>query len=433
MPIRKLVIPCLLFALIACRKEEPTPTETAPAQAPARVAAAAAVAAPPECDAKCPGSTCLNATTIKNAWTPPAEACASEGGPGQFNVDVFSWNMFIALNWPANTATCTPDEKKSILTASASDPVVWQTWSNDSEVFVAKGSSPAPWCKQDALLLDDVAKADPEFAKLGPDFLKISEPGKDVTQVSRTGVLTDQNGRWVRYQRLLNDTEYLYITEKNLWNAEGQKGVTVALPPGSVEIKAAWKVLSDTEKASNRFYMTTATVYNTPEGEVSPGPNPVTVGLVGLHIVTSTPKFGRMLWATFEHVDNVTKWFHNPDSTQTPNTQTAKTPYVELKTDGTPNNEPVQVTRLAAPNVPSSPAATAYYRDLLKGSVWEDYELVATQWGQGINPNGIPAIVANTVIETYIQPSSSCMGCHSGARTADGKPAGMSFLFRNAK
>jgi hypothetical protein len=425
---RKLVIPCLLFALIACKKEAPAPTETV-----AATDTAVAAVIPADCQASCPGSTCLNATTIKNAWTPPVDACPSEGGPGQFNVDVFSWNMFVALNWPANTATCTPDQTKSILTASASDPVVWQTWSNDSEVFVAKGSSPKPWCQQDALLLDDVAKAEPEFAKLGADFVGISEPGTDVTQVAGTGVLTDQNGRWVRYQKLLNETEYLYITQKNLWNADGQKGATVALPPGSVEIKAAWKVLNDTEKASNRFYMTTATVYNTPGGETSPGKNPVTLGLVGLHIISRTPKFSTLLWATFEHVDNDTKWFHNATSTQTPNTQTAKPPYVELKTDGTPNNDPVQVTRVAAPGVPSSPAATAYYRDLLKGSVWENYELVATQWGQGINPNGIPGIVANTVIETYIQPTSSCMGCHRNAKTTAGLPAGMSFLFREAK
>ncbi|HYC62254.1 MAG TPA: hypothetical protein VEK79_22070 [Thermoanaerobaculia bacterium] len=427
---RKLAIPCLLVALIACKREEPAPAVSAPAAQPT---AAAPIVAPPECNASCPGSTCLDANTIKTAWTPPVDACPSEGGPGQFNVDAFSWNMFVALNWPANTTTCTPDQTKSILTSSPSDPVVWQTWSMDSEVFVAKGSSPKPWCVQDALQLDDIAKAEPEFAKLGADFLGISEPGTDVTQVLGTGVLTDQNGRWVRYQKLLNNTEYLYITEKNLWNVDGQKGVTVKLPPGSVEIKAAWKVLNDDEKASNRFYMTSATVYNTPDGETSPGTNPVTLGLVGLHIVASTPNFSRMLWATFEHVDNDTKWFHSATSTQTPNTQTAQSPYIELKPDGTPNNEPVQVTRVAAPGVPSSPAATDYYRALLKGSVWENYELVATQWGQGINPNGIPGIVANTVIETYIQPKSSCMGCHTNAKTTAGLSAGMSFLFREAK
>ena len=65
--------------------------------------------------------------------------------------------------------------------------------------------------------------------------------------------------------------------------------------------------------------------------------------------------------------------------------------------------------------------------------MWENYELVATQWGQGINPNGIPGHVANTVIETYIQPISSCMGCHTSAKTTAGLPAGMSFLFGEAK
>jgi len=427
----------LCVVLLACKREQtdtpagqsgnPAPTTTAPA-----AAAAGDVPRPAACDATCPGSTCLDSNSIQTAWTPPSEACPAEQGNGQFDVDVFSWNMFVALNWPANTANCTQDQSKSILTAKPTDAVTWQTWTNDSAVFVKSGQ-PAPWCGQTAFKADDVAKAEPHFAKLGGAFAAISEPSTDVKEVRGTGVLTDQNGRWVRFQKLVNHTEYLYITSKNLWNKAGQQGVTIDLPPGSVEIKAAWKVLSAAEIAGNRFYMTTATVYNTPEGLPSPGQNPVILGLVGLHIISRTPNFKTLIWSTFEHVDNDTKSFHNPNSKQQPNQQTASTPYVELNPDGTPRNKPVQVARVPQPGVPSSPDATAYYRALLKGSVWENYELVATQWGQGINPDGIPEKVANTVIETYIQDTSSCMGCHKNARTAAGQPAGMSFLFGEAQ
>lgn len=54
-------------------------------------------------------------------------------------------------------------------------------------------------------------------------------------------------------------------------------------------------------------------------------------------------------------------------------------------------------------------------------SVWQYYQLVGTQWpflptlftsGEGYTPN----IMANTVLETFEQKNSSCMGCHSNAR-----------------
>src|SRR5205809_2262646 len=63
---------------------------------------------------------------------------------GQQNIDQYSWLTFIALNWPADPATCGANTNLSIL--SGKGPVVWETYLQDSDVFVAPGSNPAPWC-----------------------------------------------------------------------------------------------------------------------------------------------------------------------------------------------------------------------------------------------------------------------------------------------
>jgi cytochrome c len=60
------------------------------------------------------------------------------------------------------------------------------------------------------------------------------------------------------------------------------------------------------------------------------------------------------------------------------------------------------------------------------GSVLSRYELISTQWpyqtaGQGAQPPTVfdvrPRLLGNTTLETYIQESSSCMGCHAVAGT----------------
>jgi hypothetical protein len=72
------------------------------------------------------------------------------------------------------------------------------------------------------------------------------------------------------------------------------------------------------------------------------------------------------------------------------------------------------------------------YRTLLRGTVWENYQLVMTQWPKYPQPeeeNGAPfpgqftgpepmTNIANTTMETYLQSnaSTSCMACHDVAR-----------------
>jgi hypothetical protein len=233
------------------------------------------------------------------------------------------------------------------------------------------------------------------------------------------GPLTDLNGRWVRYEIRVNQDEYNYIVKNNLWSAAGQKqfpgfpgsvnfpaGASAYGPTGAMELKAAWKVLGHGDNP-NRFYKIQAIVYNdsnTPP-TISPGPNPVTLGLVGLHITHKTASQTNWVWSTFEQVDNLTTSFFNPNSKTPPNVQLAKQPYTELASDGTPLNTPTQVTRLNLVNDPSATALNTVFQKLLGNSVWANYQLVSTQWSDG-NTFPIPGYLANTTMETFAQEPS---------------------------
>ena len=87
----------------------------------------------------CAASSCPPTITVAQASV-PNNACPF-AGESQDGVDVFSWNEFIAFNWPA-TANCAADTKKSILdiTSGKQGPVVWQTQMSSDDVFVAPGA-----------------------------------------------------------------------------------------------------------------------------------------------------------------------------------------------------------------------------------------------------------------------------------------------------
>jgi hypothetical protein len=450
---------CLVLAVMACKPAEKPAGETAGTAPAARSTAstAAAVQKPEVCPPpgeSCPGSVCQTAITAASA-TFPATACP-RFGEFQSDVDTFAWNEFIALNWPATLSNCSPDTSKSILNVKSGDGTVavWQTWMPPDRVFVAPGRQPAAWCKGNGLdahgrrPLLDIAKADGRFAKLGAAFAKISEP---TGVLEPGGVLTDQSGRWVRYEIVMNQDEYNYTIQNTLWSKAGQQAFKNAGnnainlptgPTGAVELKASWKVLTDAEKNGGRYFTTVATVYNNAEGAPSPGPNPVTLGLVGLHIIHKTPEQTSFFWSTFEQVDNDNDGvFHKTGSNTTPNKQTAQTPYIELTPDGTPINIPVQVKREhSVESVDDiAPLINAYYQALLNGSVLQYYRLISTQWQAGAAPQGTPAFVANVTLETYVQnlqdgKKSGCLACHTTTGTAVPKLGGNhSFLFATAK
>jgi hypothetical protein len=219
------------------------------------------------------------------------------------------------------------DTTKTILDVKSGDqgPVVWQAQMSADDVFVAPNKRPGGWCNTPTLqnlfakkpiALKLTAKAAlPAVPALPRLAAKTSQP-TGVTAVG--GVVTDQSGRWLRYERLMNLPEYKAITSNSWYRLKKLNSISsLTLPTGSIEFKSAWKILTPAEVAGGRYYTTSATVYNTPDGAKSPGPNPVTLGLVGLHIINKTPTRSGFFWSTFEQVDNDSV-FSNTNSKTTP-------------------------------------------------------------------------------------------------------------------
>ena len=455
-----LVCLAALFTITCTRPEQPAASTATGTQAPPQ--ATAQQPTPPDFCAgyvtECGGKQqCASVPlTAANATIPTGTRCIPQGeggNPAQQYIDAFSWNLFVAMNWPANTANCAADTAKSIVNVQSGDgtAVVWQTYMPSDRVFVNPGfEKPAPWCSGNGLsaganrLFDKEAKAVAEARELGGPFLKISEPGKDVLQAAG-GVVTDQSGRWLRYEKLMNEVEYRYISDGK-WNmpqlvAMQKAGTPIRIPANAMEIKAAWKVLTQKEIDLKKYFTTQGLVCNTPGGQRTPcNEKPVTLGLVGLHIVQQVNDGGTMFWATFEHNDNDTVFF-DPKSNSTPNTDLAEKPYVELDENCKPRNLPAQIKRDTL--VPADPFLNTYYQQLLGSSVFANYRLISTQWTTGLSTGGTPSDVANITLETYVQTLSTgsgmakatgCMACHGKATTrVPGQASNHSFFFLSAK
>ncbi|HYJ87061.1 MAG TPA: hypothetical protein VEW46_13455 [Pyrinomonadaceae bacterium] len=394
--------------------------------------------------------------------------------------DYFSWESFIALNWPAATGSRgvpnQPNNSSVFLNAASGTPVVWGTYKDSFDLFGQKDQRPSPW-ESYTNPINPCMDGQPGAKTL--IFLSKGNSPLMQTKQAFSFPLVDQRGNYVYYdirydQAMYNFirgqegqlTTYLYLL-KNLAPAENaQFGVqmpmtTASTTPGtlgSIMVKAAWRIKTDKDDVS-RFYTTAAQTLD-PQTQKCTS---VTVLLVGLHIAHKIDPFTEWVWSTFEQVDNVpsdadikpqppvppngysfNNGTNNPSTTGGYNYKPALTP--------TPSPSPVQVTRVnPIPNTPagqSTREVNAFYQQLLKGTVWQYYQLVVTQWpfNPGIGP-GNPFMLmqnggvypqnagtafpvngaVNTTMETYFQTQNdaagaggnSCMSCHYRAGQSD--------------
>lgn len=342
--------------------------------------------------------------------------------------DEFSWQMFVAMNWPAKSGERgIPDRNKKI-----GDPgeVVWLTYKTSDETFLAKGADPGPWNKAGkdysfSFFLDEVTKVDSDIMS------HLSSTNQAVG-----GPLIDQNGNYTYYSRQLNRTEYDFIRDNEFYNQGVLEnlGHDLNLPFQSMEVKSAWRILTDKDK-KERFYTVEAEI-KPPKGEKYKA----LVGLVGLHLTYKAKNHPQWIWATFEHEDNapvqvkdgskpvvkpgVQYSYYNPKCSleDCPPNQSTKYP------------KPTQLTRRTDIRAEAA-SSNQKWQQLLKGTVWENYMLVTTQWSKSKGKNKPrPRLSANITMESYIQLNSSCMNCHKTA-TIKGTTYGTdySFLFLGAE
>jgi len=430
-----------------------------------------------------------DAFLLKLTWQKSDDAATQQA----FYYD-FVWESFIALNWPnvpieveegkiVKGFRGEPIAKRDlILEQRGAGPLkyisVWETYREPAfEVFLSpntfadypKWNTPRP----PVAGLENV-RVRPLLGYNNGDFV---EYATDLNQPdffpSPTGPLIDQNGNYVRYEVAVNQAFFTYIRHFGYFNPNLQiRGVQNALrnpkaedgfqlPPhgtpeefktgylkdlpkfarqGLIDVKAAWRVL-DLEKGDKpERYLHREVV--TGEGRIQ------LMGLVALHILRFTPD-GQVA-STFEQVDNLSgdadagvKASFNTgaqpsDVQRRLGFQGAFPPAVPRGANPPANPEPVSIYRVT-PLPKGVVAANKKYQNMLKGSVFEFYELIGTQnkhpgkpvqvsfdtaADRAVNgPEGpVTGVYSNTnnlvnaALESYTQANHSCLQCHIWAR-----------------
>lgn len=444
--------------------------------------------------------------------------------------DFFAWQTFVGLVWPADPdyrgvpdAKVTPEDFAKYNTTGSEPnrvPVVWETFQN---INVALPNPPAngPAPKQ------PIAWNDDKYTR--PFNLDLFSKGHAASGLNEafSSPLIDQNRQYVRYNLQLNEVMYEFIRQNKWYLKENlpKSPAQASLPPlpvdekgnvitlvqpqtnttvkqpvngNSIELKSSWRVMITEEDTSkpwrkvddlSRYYISYANIQDPVTGEVIENQP---VGLVGLHVVVKTYQFTQGMWCTFEHVDNVKappggRASFNSDGTFQPNGYSYEPKGIYKPGDAVPEEDrmPVEVSRIyKIPNTPVEKSTTLpdgvstvgmnkTFQKLLAGTVWENYELVMTQWPtdpgsfypkpilfpRGFDkyakvPEGQPQAVKdaharaleqatmayprwaglpipqvgalNTTMETYFQnpngkvlEQTSCMGCHYDAADTD--------------
>jgi hypothetical protein len=404
-------------------------------------------------------------------------------GPDPFPAfDNFAWRAFIALNWPSRLEAGRRGEADRTKAPGDPGPRVWETFKSRYELFEVdpdeRPVTPSPWTSYDGRNpcgnLDNRVKTLASF-----------KPYADFNEASFTvgeflNPLVAQNRTYTRYEIRINRPEYDAIAA-NGWSLSKtlpNEAHPADLPVGSIAVKAAWRVLTeaDTPAVRARYYVVEGAQAVDVAESIAAGRivcSLADVALVGLHIAIKTRYRPQWLWSTFEHVDNVPP--AGEGDAREPDARDAGVPYsyfdpsrpdLRLPLLGTPASLPVslanppkldpapmQVTR-RHPIHPSTMMLNRAYWALpgVKGTVWEHYMLVASQWPTTPNPPGpgndgtyFPGLtlnpgdprepyqsddpsrenrenIANTTLETYLQDApSSCMACHGAVANARGR------------
>lgn len=366
----------------------------------------------------------------------------------QRSADIFSWQEFFALNWPASSnMRGEPDENKRI---SDAGPRVWETWKEEYEVYLRNGDKPMPWNDREPVpgTCEKVIFRTQKIHDVVDATLQAA--AADGTLPAK---LTDQKRKLVRYEIRLNKVLFEHIVQNRLYNAEVQAlAKSVNFPNGAILIKAAWREVTPAEE--KLFHTVNACVCDkSPQGKMV-NCKKERMGLVGFHITQKTPSAPQWVWSTFEQIKNVpgpgatgALSFNDPTCLTCPlNKQTKPgkpnqiTRAIPIPAADPDCSQPLQaVDNVQRLNAEVQKAlATA-------GSVFQYYSLVNTQWpvpptSSTTQPETVfqvrPAALGNTTMESFVQPTSSCMGCHSTARTVNQNnfvSSDFSFTLNNAQ
>jgi hypothetical protein len=292
--------------------------------------------------------------------------------------DEYAWRLFVALNWPADSVARGADR---VARFGADRPVVWETWQDANDVYLEDGADPGPW---KAGQPGATVPADRRFEAVSPrDFANLKHIVAGVMVPLREPLVSA--GRLTEIR--MNRSAYEYVRAMRLYCLDEQVELyeqqrLVSFPSGARQIKAKWRPISERERPR----------YHTVQVTLADGTTKL-YGLIALHIATKD--LPTWFWATFEHVENAT--VAGGEGWQLPSRDT-----FACGQDAADCNR--------------APRGIG-----LEGTVWENYRLRGTLTSF-VDSQGRPRLLGNSVLETGMQASASCITCH--ARSAVGLKKG---------
>ncbi|MCL1126414.1 hypothetical protein [Shewanella surugensis] len=380
----------------------------------------------------------------------------------QTDFNQFSWRLFIALNWPVKSQLRgQPDCRFSLDDKQQS---VWQSYKNINDIFIEQGQIPSPWNQtQNETPLSQLTKVTNQASNLA-ELQKIG------------GWVIDQQGNPTYYEILVNQISFDYIVKNKLYdyNTLIDKD-NINFPDSSTQIKASWRILNPPQDEISRYITKQANIrLFDQQGQAKNQTTNAILGLVGLHIITKASGYPQWIWSTFEHRNNVpiqmmenNSLVNQPqtginyhyydanarasDVNQSPclwmerptingmksNNDTKKSPLICQPKSNISFQTPTPLERYTPINEMTKEVNQYQQENTpVQYTVLENYQLIATQYptqpDHPSDPLGQPnpKLAANITMESYVQASSSCIGCHSQASAPNSQyPSDYSYLF----
>jgi hypothetical protein len=366
---------------------------------------------------------------------------------------VFAWNEFIALNWVAENPATTgvrgrADVNADFLSikpdADGNFPLlVWQTYQHKNEMFPANGQTapsfdtPAPkyvYTPQPSQGTSFPLQASQPTTKASFTLFNNLDETDEITLANMFAHYTSSASNIrIAYEAKANRALFDYLNKNNFTNCPTTDGycptlaaaagktakdlaqyggicstdpTIVSLPcgdanvagddgEGAIEVKAAWRALTEQEVASGRFYTRTV-IYYTGTTQLY---NNAVYGLVALHIIHKTRSFPAFVFATWEQIDDY-------DDETNQNTENLK--YINLSSPPIANDPVTRAHPIHSQIQPINAAVHATFTAADPTTIWQYYKLIGVQATPVSGPPAATApsddlsyyYLANIVVET---------------------------------
>ncbi|WDE00960.1 hypothetical protein [Thalassomonas actiniarum] len=329
-------------------------------------------------------------------------------GASQTQLANYAWRLFIA-SMQQTSATLQSgagrgvgDGKHNFIqtgaTPAVDNPLVFESFYHRTEAFpyytTSKPASPINALPTYYTFYEDASDNKQALTVKGQNYVYLDE----TNQISQN-LLYYKNSHNpdfpVLFMAKVNQQETEYALSSDREPPSASKSWD--FPDGVVEVKSAWRRVSDIKNSDTNKYHQASATYFVSDGENAPVAHTATFALIAIHIIQKTANYPEFIFTTFEHVDAVTR-----NSSQAITDPAYKTEYNNLSYQ-TPDTDPHTATANGAYYIneqgqSGKPNKLSTYTLPSKGTISQDYTTV-------VQPNTIISEVndVNNQVNALVQ------------------------------